>query len=42
VDFEWAEGFERRFGLVHVDFETQERTPKASYRWLRDALRGQR
>jgi beta-glucosidase len=41
-NFEWAEGFERRFGLVHVDFETQERTPKASYRWLRDALRGQR
>ncbi|WTJ93938.1 GH1 family beta-glucosidase [Streptomyces sp. NBC_01537] len=41
-NFEWAEGFARRFGLVHVDFATQERTPKASYRWLRDALRGQR
>ena len=41
-NFEWAEGYERRFGLVHVDFETQERTPKASYGWLRDALRGQR
>ncbi|WP_443066359.1 GH1 family beta-glucosidase [Streptomyces sp. NBC_01262] len=41
-NFEWAEGYERRFGLVHVDFATQERTPKASYGWLRDALRGQR
>jgi beta-glucosidase len=41
-NFEWAEGYERRFGLVHVDFATQERTPKASYAWLRDALRGQR
>lgn len=38
-NFEWAEGYARRFGLVHVDFETQRRTPKASYTWLRDALR---
>jgi len=41
-NFEWAEGYERRFGLVHVDFETQERTPKASYGWYRDMLRAQR
>ncbi|MCF3174352.1 beta-glucosidase [Streptomyces sioyaensis] len=40
-NFEWAEGYARRFGLVHVDYETLERTPKASYRWLRDALREQ-
>ncbi|MCL6667392.1 GH1 family beta-glucosidase [Streptomyces panaciradicis] len=41
-NFEWAEGYERRFGLVHVDFATQERTPKSSYRWYRELLRAQR
>jgi beta-glucosidase len=41
-NFEWAEGYARRFGLVHVDFATQRRTPKASYRWYRDLLRAQR
>ncbi|MFS8197071.1 GH1 family beta-glucosidase [Streptomyces sp. CWNU-52B] len=41
-NFEWAEGYARRFGLVHVDFETLERTPKASYHWLRDVLRTRR
>ncbi len=41
-NFEWAEGYARRFGLVHVDFETLTRTPKASYGWYRDLLRAQR
>ncbi|MGW3359656.1 GH1 family beta-glucosidase [Streptomyces bungoensis] len=41
-NFEWAEGYARRFGLVHVDYKTLERTPKASYHWFRDVLRAQR
>jgi len=34
-NFEWAEGFTQRFGLVHVDQVTSERTPKASFDWYR-------
>jgi beta-glucosidase len=32
-NFEWAEGYARRFGIVRVDYETQQRTPKESARW---------
>lgn len=38
-NFEWAEGFEKRFGIVHVDFETLARTPKRSYAWYQDVIR---
>ena len=41
-NFEWAEGFQQRFGLVHVDFATQRRTPKASFGWYRDLIAAQR
>lgn len=33
-NFEWAHGYSQRFGVVHVDYATQQRTPKASARWL--------
>jgi beta-glucosidase len=32
-NFEWGSGYRPRFGLVYVDYETQRRTPKASFRW---------
>jgi beta-glucosidase len=41
-NFEWSEGYHQRFGLVHVDYETQRRTPKASYYWFRDLIAAQR
>jgi beta-glucosidase len=38
-NFEWAEGYHARFGLVHVDYTTQRRTPRTSYFWYRDLAR---
>ncbi len=32
-NYEWAEGYTKRFGIVHVDYETQKRTPKLSAHW---------
>jgi len=40
-NFEWAEGYSKRFGLVHVDFTTQARTPKESARWFGRLVRGE-
>ena len=41
-NFEWAHGFTQRFGLVHVDFDTQVRTPKRSYGWYSDVIAAHR
>ena len=37
-NYEWAFGYEKRFGMIHVDFETLQRTPKASYHALESAI----
>ena len=41
-NFEWSWGYWKRFGLVHVDYPTQKRTPKASFGWYRDFVAAQR
>jgi beta-glucosidase len=41
-NFEWAQGYRPRFGLVRVDFDTQVRTPKRSALWYRDIIRDNR
>ncbi|GGS47681.1 GH1 family beta-glucosidase [Actinokineospora fastidiosa] len=41
-NFEWAAGYRERFGLVHIDYATQKRTPKDSYHWYRDWIRNHR
>ena len=38
-NFEWAEGYQRRFGLVHIDYTTQQRRLKNSGKWYRSFLR---
>lgn len=38
-NFEWAEGYHPRFGLVHVDFQTQQRTVKSSGHWYADFIK---
>jgi beta-glucosidase len=37
-NFEWEWGYDKRFGIVHVDFDTQRRTPKDSALWYRDYI----
>jgi len=41
-NFEWAQGYSQRFGIVYVDFETLERVPKSSYYWYGDLIAGSR
>jgi beta-glucosidase len=41
-NFEWNSGYEKRFGIVHVDYATQQRTLKDSALWYRDFIDGQR
>ncbi|MEL6920187.1 MAG: GH1 family beta-glucosidase [Pseudomonadota bacterium] len=38
-NYEWSLGYEKRFGIVHVDYDTLERTPKASWHALKEALK---
>jgi beta-glucosidase len=38
-NFEWAEGYRFRFGIVHVDYATQQRRLKDSARWYRELIR---
>jgi len=41
-NFEWQDGYARRFGICHVDFATQKRTPKLSAQWYAAVMRENR
>jgi beta-glucosidase len=41
-NFEWAEGFSKRLGIVYVDYPTLERVPKDSFYWYRDFITSMR
>ena len=38
-NFEWAEGYSKRFGIVYIDYATQKRVPKESSRWYANLLK---
>ena len=40
-NFEWAEGYTQRFGLVYVDYDTQARIPKRSFDWYAETIKAQ-
>jgi beta-glucosidase len=37
-NFEWADGYSKRFGIHYVDFKTQKRTPKLSAQWYKEVI----
>ena len=41
-NFEWSYGYDRRFGLVYIDYQTQQRLPKASFDWYRECIKQNR
>jgi beta-glucosidase len=41
-NFEWQDGYARRFGIVYNDFKTQKRTPKLSALWYQRVMRENR
>jgi beta-glucosidase len=41
-NFEWAEGYSKRFGIVYIDYPTLERVPKDSFYWYRDLIASRR
>jgi beta-glucosidase len=41
-NFEWEWGYSRRFGIVYVDYKTQQRIPKASFEWYTECIRQNR
>lgn len=41
-NYEWNSGYDKRFGLIHVDYETQRRTPKDSAHWYREFIASNR
>lgn len=41
-NFEWSYGYTKRFGIVHVNYTTLERTPKASAHWYRKLIQSGR
>ncbi|SDT92256.1 beta-glucosidase [Verrucomicrobium sp. GAS474] len=41
-NYEWQDGYTRRFGIIHVDFKTQKRTPKLSAKWYAQVMKENR
>jgi beta-glucosidase len=37
-NFEWADGYKQRFGMIYVDYQSQRRVPKDSYHWYKDVI----